>query len=52
MSACNMLAYVFTGEYQQSEWMKRNNSNRVNWFEEIFLSLVDLQDVLNVKVQL
>ena len=34
--------YVFTGEDQQSEWLKRDESNRVYWVETGFLSSVYL----------
>ena len=33
---------IFTGEDPQSEWMKRDESNRVYWFHTRFLSLVYL----------
>ena len=33
---------IFTGEDSQSEWMKRDESNRVYWFQTRFLSLVYL----------
>ena len=32
--------YIFTDEDPQSEWMKRDESNRVYWFQTRFLSLV------------
>ena len=35
MLACDT---VFTTEYQQLEWLKRDESNRVYWFETRFLS--------------
>ena len=31
---------IFTGEDPQSEYMKRDESNRVYWFQTRFLSLV------------
>ena len=37
-----LFAYVFTGGYPQLQWMKRNESNRVYWFQTEFLSLVHL----------
>ena len=37
-----LLAYVFTGGDPQLEWLKRNESNRVYWFQTIVLSLVYL----------
>ena len=33
---------IFTGEDSQSEWMKRDEWNRVYWFQTRFLSLVYL----------
>ena len=41
--SCNnvcLLAYVFTGEDPQPEWLKLDESNKVYWFEIRFLSLV------------
>ena len=32
-SNVRLLAYVFTGEDPQWEWMKRDESNRVYWFK-------------------
>ena len=32
--------YIFTGEGRQSKRMKRDESNRVYWFQTRFLSLV------------
>ena len=43
---------IFTGEDPQSEWMKRDESNRVYWFQTRFLSLVYLYVVFITKVQL
>ena len=37
-----VFAYVFTGGDPQLEWLKRNKSNRVYWFQTVFLSLVYL----------
>ena len=37
-----LLAHVFTGEDPQSEWLKREEWNRVYWFQTIFLSWVYL----------
>ena len=37
-----LFAYVFTGGDPQLEWLKRNESNRVYWFQTEFLSLVYL----------
>ena len=37
-----LFAYVFTGGDPQLEWLKRNESNRVYWFQTRFLSLVYL----------
>ena len=37
-----LLAYVFIGGDPQLEWLKRNESNRVYWFQARFLSLVYL----------
>ena len=37
-----MLAYVFTVGNPYLEWLKRNESNRLYWFETRFLSLVYL----------
>ena len=34
----HLLAYVFTGEDPQLEWLKRDESNIVYRFEKIFLS--------------
>ena len=45
-------AYVFTCGDPQLEWLKRNESNRVFWLQARFLSLVFLQVVFIVKVQL
>ena len=36
------LIYIFRGEDTQSEWMKRDESKRVYWFQTRFLSLVYL----------
>ena len=35
-----LFAYVFTGGYPQVEWLKRNESNIVDWFQTRVLSLV------------
>ena len=37
-----LFAYVFTGGDPQLEWLKRNESNRVYWFQTRVLSLVYL----------
>ena len=37
-----LLAYVFTSGDPQLEWLKRNESNRVYWFQTGFLSLMYL----------
>ena len=37
-----LFAYVFTDGDLQLEWLKRNKSNRVYWFQAVFLSLVYL----------
>ena len=37
-----LFAYVFTGGDPQLEWLKRNESKRVYWFQTGFLSLVYL----------
>ena len=37
-----LFAYVFTGGDPQLEWLKRNESNRVYWFQTGFLSLMYL----------
>ena len=37
-----LFAYVFTGGDPQLKWLKRNESNRVYWFQRGFLSLVYL----------
>ena len=44
--------YVFTCENLQLEWLKRDESNRVYWFQPIFLSFVYLLVVFIVKVKL
>ena len=37
-----LFAYVFTGGDPQLEWLKRNESNRIYWFQTGILSLVYL----------
>ena len=37
-----LLAHVFTDEDPQTEWLKRDGSNRVSWFQTRFLSWVYL----------
>ena len=37
-----LFAFVFTGRDLQLEWLKRNESNRIYWFQTEFLSLVYL----------